>query len=407
MRGSMNLNESGPLESNDGYRFVFDFTTAQANGTISSVGLTSQWGGKVGYGSAEWKNTQCPNAFLQTNNSITDPNTTLAYAHLIHYAPDTGVATAFYVSGKNTITVTKIQLHTKRWKLTQNMSMIDATQILEMQILETEVFAGAEVTSHSLYYNFCNAGDGYIWGFEHAGNESGNSSGKASINWIKIKADDLSFEEGAWEIDGQLYNMGVAINPIDSGYFTGIVGQANSAILDGHLYCFNYSLTGVYKIKLSNITDIMFIEHPDKKIKTTGGNNNSYYFYRGIANMTVSGNKVCLWDGWVNVDIIVKNSASPGYSMSGSDVLQDNWLDGNSVSTYPLRNAAGRYGVDIGAYTLKYTGQHSSRAGNAGTLEARLLLNSPYLATINNLPTPVQKTADKTMKITYILREEM
>ena len=33
-------------------------------------------------------------------------------------------------------------------------------------------------------------------------------------------------------------------------------------------------------------------------------------------------------------------------------------------------------------------------------------LMTPYLATINNLPTPVQKTADKTMKITYILREE-
>ena len=31
---------------------------------------------------------------------------------------------------------------------------------------------------------------------------------------------------------------------------------------------------------------------------------------------------------------------------------------------------------------------------------------TPYLATINNLETPVTKTADKTMKITYILREE-
>lgn len=35
-----------------------------------------------------------------------------------------------------------------------------------------------------------------------------------------------------------------------------------------------------------------------------------------------------------------------------------------------------------------------------------LAIVAPYLATINNLPTPVQKTADKTMKITYILREE-
>lgn len=31
---------------------------------------------------------------------------------------------------------------------------------------------------------------------------------------------------------------------------------------------------------------------------------------------------------------------------------------------------------------------------------------TPYLATINNLDTPVIKTADKTMKITYTITEE-
>lgn len=34
-----------------------------------------------------------------------------------------------------------------------------------------------------------------------------------------------------------------------------------------------------------------------------------------------------------------------------------------------------------------------------------LYLYTPYLATINNLATPVIKTADKTMKITYTLTE--
>ena len=34
-----------------------------------------------------------------------------------------------------------------------------------------------------------------------------------------------------------------------------------------------------------------------------------------------------------------------------------------------------------------------------------LYLYTPYLATINNLATPVIKTADKTMKITYTLME--
>ena len=406
MRGSMNLNESGPLDSNDGYRFVFDFTTAQANGTISSVGLTSQWGGMVGYGSSEWKNTQCPNVFRQEKSGILDPSITLAYAHLIHYAPDTGVATAFYVSDKNTITVTRVQLHTKHWKLTRNLHMCDETQVLDTQLVETEVFAGAEVTSHSRYYNFCNAGDGHIWGFEHAANANGNQEGKASINWIKIKVDDLSFEEGTWEIDGQLYRMGRAIAPNNQGYLYGYIGQANSAILDGYLYCFKYDLTGIYKIKLSNITDITFIEHPDKQIKIYEMNGNNYYFNWATANMTVAGNKICLWDSWINVDVIVKNTFTVGYSLTTESILQDGWLDPNNVGVNPFRNAAGRYGLDIGVHTLKYNGYHGSNEGSPGTIIARLLLNSPYLATINNLPTPVQKTADKTMKITYILREE-
>lgn len=406
MRGSMNQTESGPLESNDGYRFVFDFETSQANGTISSVGLTSQWGGMVGYGSEEWQNTQCPSALYQKVQNIADKDAVLAYVHLIHYDADSGIATAVYVSGQNAITVTRIELHTKSWNLVRNMPMFDSTQILETQVVEPDVFAGTSVTGSNLFYNFCDSNDGYVWGFEHAGNANGNSSGKASINWIKIKVDDLSFEEGTWEIDGQLHYMGRAINPIEDGYFNGYAGQADSAILDGYLYCFNYSLTGVYKIKLSNITDITFIEHPDKKIQTYSTNNNRYRFWYAIANMTVSGNKICLWDGWINVDTIVKNSYNLGYNISSVDVMHDGWLDGNRASYYPYRNAAGRYGLNFGVYTLKYTGFVRSNTEGEDVVDARLLLNSPYLATINNLATPVQKTADKTMKITYILREE-
>lgn len=35
-----------------------------------------------------------------------------------------------------------------------------------------------------------------------------------------------------------------------------------------------------------------------------------------------------------------------------------------------------------------------------------LFLHTPYLGTINNLSSPILKTADKTMKITYTLTEE-
>ena len=49
-RGSMNLTESMALE--DGYKFVWEFTPSQGNGTIAAVGLTSKHGGANAYGSS-------------------------------------------------------------------------------------------------------------------------------------------------------------------------------------------------------------------------------------------------------------------------------------------------------------------------------------------------------------------
>ena len=45
----MNLTESTKLT--DGYKFVWEFTPSQGNGTITAVGLTSKHGGANAYGS--------------------------------------------------------------------------------------------------------------------------------------------------------------------------------------------------------------------------------------------------------------------------------------------------------------------------------------------------------------------
>lgn len=48
-RGSLNLTESMALSN--GYKFVWEFTPNQGNGTIAAVALTSALGGQNGYGS--------------------------------------------------------------------------------------------------------------------------------------------------------------------------------------------------------------------------------------------------------------------------------------------------------------------------------------------------------------------
>ena len=405
MRGSMNLNESGVLESNDGYRYVFDFTTSQANGTISSVGLTSKWGGIAGYGSMDFRNTQSPN--IRYEHGAVDSLFAYAYHTLLHYNPDTGVATSVYVSGMGTITVTRIRLHTQMWKLTGTLELLDKTQIVDTQIIETATFAKTASSKALLYHNFCNGGDGYIWGFEHANGEEGNSSGKATINWIKIKIDDMSIDEGTWEIDAQIYKMGNRRN-FASNSNSSLGDRANCVVLDGFLYCINYTRTGLYKIDLSNITNIKFIEHPDGVVYDYTNYQSAQYVLYSIAPLVVSGNRVCMFNGYVNGDTIVPCAHLAYMYAKHDNYLCDTWLNSpNNDNGYPFRNSAGLCGLDLGPMSLYFQAGQSSYSSTSATVYVNLMLNSPYLATINNLATPVEKTADKTMKITYILREEM
>lgn len=406
MRGSMNQNESGELDTRDGYRFVFDFTTSQANGTVGAVGLTSKWGGIAGYGSTEWPNTQSPVVFYEQNLGISDPIFAYTLCTMVHYNEETGVAISVFTSGQNLLSVTKVKLNTQEWKLTNKLDLLDDTPFLETVNIETNTFAGTAVSGTILNQNFCDGGDGYIWGFEHANNRNGNISGKATINWIKIKVDDLTIEEGTWEIDAQLRNMGMRSNNPGVAMQTRYTDESCSVVLDGYLYCINYATTGIYKINLQNITDVVFIEHPSKNVPcyNTNGGSSYDYFISPSADLVVSGNRVCMWNGYINGDKIVENKHLYGDMPTNTGTLGDGWIN-NTDGRYPYRNSAGLCGVDIGPYSLHIEGGYTRNNGHA-TMRAWLLLNSPYLATINNLPTPVLKTADKTMKITYILREE-
>ena len=58
--------------------------------------------------------------------------------------------------------------------------------------------------------------------------------------------------------------------------------------------------------------------------------------------------------------------------------------------------------IEIGPYRLGY---YLSTSYSSSLFYKTLYLHTPYLGTINNLSTPVLKTADKTMKITYTLTE--
>lgn len=379
MRGSMNQTESGPLAGGDGYRFVFDFATSQGNGTICSVGLTSKFGGAAGYGSEHIPGYFCiPAEVLASDVRFYDLDN-YSTLMVVHYDRNTDIATCAYVSASQNITITKIQLDAQKWKLSKDYTDIANPEVKDTQIIETQTFA-TYAGDGIRYYNFCGDGE-YIWGFEQPNNKAGNKEGNATINWIKIKASDLSFEEGTWEVEAKLYYFG--------GYRlynynnSGPTAYSHSCVLDGFLYCFDYNLTGVYKINTSNITDVTFIEHPSKSVYSGIGS----YVDCGIAAI---GNKVVGRRFYINGDSMIAFLPTSTVSISiGKQYRTVFDQCAHHIAIGPMLVTAGQRVI-----------------GNVRYLARRLFMVSPYLATINNLAAPVEKTADKTMKITYILREE-
>ena len=92
-------------------------------------------------------------------------------------------------------------------------------EVVEETLLTTTKFGAVASSTHTyMGYSrkyafagtFVDGDDGHIWGFQHKDNACGNSSGKATILWIKISKTDFSFTEGEWELDAQLLPFGMS-----------------------------------------------------------------------------------------------------------------------------------------------------------------------------------------------------
>ena len=391
-RGSMNLTESGALEDGSGYRFIFDFSTSQANGTISAVGLTSKWGGISGYGS-ELSSEHVVK--LIDTMSVTFPTTTdflnapnPKYTGIVSIDPENDVAYFAYVAGAGLISLGKITVDFNKIGLAKNIGP-NTLNVLETTSIATETFCARSATDYTRNYAVCDDGDGYIWFFEHKDGAVGNSSGNATINYVKISKADWSFTEGTFTVEAQLYRLGRHLSGYNNA--TSYNSDNYAIVKDGFLYCLNNTTTAVVKIDLGNPTNVAVMENPSGAIPIVISE--SRYGSFGVTEFNVVGNIVYFPGGYIE-----GNEIYP--AAKGAD-MTDNTEDINSPSVYP-KGLKGGFGARLhyGPFMFMYDRRNLE-------IRRHVYLMTPYLATINNLPTPVQKTADKTMKITYILREEM
>lgn len=370
-RGGYNQTESELNLNNRYMKFVYDFATSQANGTIACVCLTHLNGGFTSYGSDDAvRDSNYPLA-LQVDdgtlqyvyNSYTGATTGDKYSGMmlgttqILFLIDREADVVYYFRINNSTSIDII----KRRAYLKSVSVLESPYnqkafIEEFSLPELKT----ELKTNYYAYNFDYADEAlYIFC-------CGTSTIKAgeSFQITKVSLDN-------WRITQ--YEM---VNTSNVQLTTN--GTRFAYVHDGFVYLKTYSSPyDVYKFEVGNAANVAKMEmrgmtsilgHPQMAI-----NGRLYYEY--------------------------------ATSSSSSQVLQIlNTADNEFLKTETRRIYSS--GSSLYCYTpvlhepmLYYISSGNSSTGGFFTM-------SNYLATINNLSEPVTKTANKTMKITYIVQEQ-
>uniref|UniRef100_UPI0040579F66 hypothetical protein n=1 Tax=Agathobacter sp. TaxID=2021311 RepID=UPI0040579F66 len=355
-RGSLNLTESKALDN--GYKFVWEFTPSQGNGTIAALALTSALGGQNGFGS----HAGDASAFLELKqvdlSSMEMAEQMVLFETVeVDFEKDLLYSITFEDSS---VRIRKVRIPV--FTIGLNEKLDDSTYtVLEDTLLTTTTFNF--LGSYTAYGEFMDGRDGFWYGFS---NEE-NSSGDATMVWIKISKEDYSFEEGEWSLSNACL-MDVGSRDSSSSFPERVV---KCCVRNGYLYVPAYNKKGIYKINLGNSADVTLIAFGFTSKWTPLCESGTCEVY-----MTLIGDLIVGADFQIAADDTVIHT-------QGSERL-------NHAAT-PL---------------FQYKHFLLGWGGSYGNEYRTMYLLTPYLATINNLSSAVVKTVDKTMKITYTLTEE-
>ena len=354
--GSLNKTESKALEN--GYKFVWEFTPSQGNGTIAAVALTSKFGGQNALGSLVGD----ASTFLQLRRVDVGSMNTAQQAVLFEAVEmDFEKNLLYSITFKDSaVLIRKVRIPVFTLGLND---VIDDTsyKVLEEQSVPTTTFKF--LGSYTLYGEFMDGQDGYWYGFSNEGNSSGN----AKVVWVKIKKEDFSMTEGEWTLSNTKL-MSVGQRDDSSSYPE---RKVRCCVRNGYVYIPAYNKQGIYKINISNSADVTLIPFGyTSKWKPLCESGTCEVYMTLIGDIIIGGDFQVLAD-----DSIVHTQGS-------ARVLNE------ATPLFQYKNFLVGWG---GSYGKEYRGVY---------------LLTPYLASINNLGSAVVKNTDKTMKITYTLTEE-
>ena len=370
--GSYNSTERG-LQDDGSIKFVYDFSTQQANGKIACACLTSASGGYIGMGNASGNyitNSNRPmyygqESVVKKRYPMFFYGNNLRIAHCFAYATyadDTicyvdpssvkydSASSESHWSNTGKIKVYKLRANFKTISI-KDYQNFDKSQVLETYDIDIpqEILDYMGTSTDKTLIN----GDAYEKSIFITFNKSGEFIRKSSFVWV-MKIDE---------------NMTATAYKITNNTGYDIYAGDNDKILYHNGYAW-VILNGIYKlvgIKYTDSTQII-----DDNIELNG-TNSAQVIGKGLLLEPYTNGRQKIYDIENHTLKIINANYSGFYIMNFTD----------------------RQGVYIKAY-----------AYDSSDVYYALMKDDRYLATINNLAEPVVKTSSKTMKVTYTLTFE-
>ena len=370
--GSYNTAESG-LQSDGSIKLVYDFNTAQANGTIACACLTSKIGGYMGMGndSNRYLNENyCLTQFISDSYHICQSNIAGAVDDESHILYPVYSENAIYFTNPYNIKYSSAYA-SQHWSATKKIQILKVragftgVSIKDRRYLD-KVIATYDVDIPQDILDYMGTSKSYTI-ISRDGernvyvifNKSSTKLNAGAFCWImKI---DKDMQATAYKFTN---NTGVSLSTGDTTIIT----------FDGdYLWTYAYSAPYyLYGIKYTDSTQI---------IETGVNKNGKYRLY------TIGKNLISI-DG--------QSGGAYYYAPDIYDVVNRTHRQVNGAirdGRYKLVQFPDKKGVYL---CVRYS---------SSPCDLRVMKDPRYLATINNLTEPVVKTSSKTMKVTYTITE--
>ena len=351
LQGSFNKQES--KATSNGYKFVWDFGTSKANGKISSVCLTNAKAGGGYFGTKSNGETNRiklgEDKYLIKN---TDTEMKKKYVNVVEANFEENYIVSI-VPESDHLRIIKSREPLLNFRLDDSLSFLNEKNITETKIKYKKSYGTYGVCIYVDAENY------YLL-------KTSTSGGNTNVTKLKINKANNSIEETEFTLENvKIENIGSY--SLDYDYYRTI----KSVLRGGYVYAVSTDEKYVVKFAINNPVDVTKIE-PKFTLKT--GSVSSHTTGCGM---------------YILGDMIMGTNFTIDKNDKVTEIAQS---DLSTIECIPL---------SYGPFLLGYFANGESSGDKY--LRKVLYLITPYSATINNLSKTVEKTADKTMKITYYL----